>query len=172
MSKALTKIYALQQRELNEQERRRQLERAKTHRVIAAFNASGIIAIFNELRAVPLRKEIRQRTYKSTIEEMCYGANTINENQRADMQFMSLHGTGSGPRWWCAESQETGQIQYWHSSGGSGDYGVPFSTPDGKWLDRFIEYCAAAADPEKIAAKMRDALPEQVTQQRRQLQPI
>lgn len=168
MSTALTRIYALQQRELNEKERQRQQEIAKARRIASAFNTSGIIDIFEELRDVPLRNEVRQRVYKSKIEELCWQANLPREKLN-DLSFMAVNGCSSGPRWWCQESADTQKMQYGYRSGFTCDPGTFFDTPSGEWLDRFIEYLAAAAEPAVIANRM--ATIETPTG-RRQMQPL
>lgn len=175
MSAALTQIYALQQRELNEQERRRQQQIAKSQRQIAAFSASGLIDIFEELRDVPLRNEVRQRIYKAKVSELCYHGGNDVRNKTNSLSFVSVNGSSGSPRWWCEESADSGKMWYCYNSGMSRDQDKSFETPQGVWLDRFIEYMAQAADPTVIAARVQlkphagdDALPAP----RRQLQAI
>lgn len=173
MNDALARIYALQQREINDKERQRQQQIAKQQRLIAAFNATGILAVFNEFRNLPLRPEVRQRVYKATVKELAWQAD-MPDNRLHDMSFVAVNGSSNGPRWWCEESAETGQIRYLYTSGASYDKGTAFHTPQGEWLDRFIQYLAAAADTNAISEKLRNSDPTTVDtpQPRRQLQPI
>jgi hypothetical protein len=173
MTAALTQIYALQQRELTQKERQRQQAIAKQQRTIAAFNASGLIAIFNDLRDVPLRADVRQRLYKATVGELTWQA-SMGAERLSDMSFLNLYGTGSSSlRWWCAENNDSGTVYYWYNSGRAGDSGTRFDKPEGEWLDRFVEYIAAAADPDAIAEKMRTIAPTNTANHsRRQVQPV
>ena len=175
MSEALSRIFALQQRELNEKERHRQREIAKQQRIIAAFQASGLLDIFDEFRNVPLRPDVRARIYKSNIGELCW-QNGIERTRQHDLSFMALHGTSSGPRWWCEESRDTGRIRYGYRSGRSGVNDEFFDTPDGLWTDQLIEYMAAAADTDTIAQKIQSMeRTERNTAApvgRRQMQPV
>lgn len=172
MSEVLTKIYALQQRELNEKERQRQQQAAKHQRIVSAFNASGLPAIFNEFRDMPTRGDLQQRIYKRKISELTWNAD-MRADQLSSMSFMSINGQSSGPRWWCEEDRDSGNMRYCYSSGATGDRGTVFHTPQGAWLDRFIEYLAAAADPEAVADKLpNDIAPEQNSSGRRRLQSI
>lgn len=169
MSNALAKIYALQQRELNEKERQKQQRIAKHQRLIAAFSASGFLDIFNEFRNVPLRSEVRQRVYKQTVGELTYHAGTA-ANPLHSMSFMPITGMSSGPRWWCEET-DTGKIIYGYTSGRT--TGVEFfDSPGGLWLDSFIEYLAAAADAGVITNMIQTSTPAAALSTRRQLQPI
>lgn len=170
MSNALAKVYALQQRELNEKERQQQQRIAKQRRLVAAFNASGFLDIFNEFRNVPLRTEVRQRVYKQSVGELTYHAGTA-ANPLHSVSFMSITGMSSGPRWWCEET-DTGRILYGYTNGGHKTSGEFFDTPTGLWLDSFIEYIAAAADPQVVQQKLSNTPDESRQQPRRQLQPI
>lgn len=170
MSNAIARVYALQQRELNEKERQRQQQIAKRQRLIAAFTSSGFIDIYNEFRAVPIRTEVRQRVYKSTIGELTYSESTPT-SQWHTVSFVSINGCSSGPRWWCEES-DTGRMRYGYGSGRSGDHGTFFDTPQGPWLDMFIEYLASAADPAVVEQKLSNSASQPATQTRRQLQPV
>lgn len=171
MNAALTQIYALQQRELNEKERQRQLAAAKNHRQIAAFSASGLIDIFEELRDVPLRSDVRQRVYKSKVAELCYHDSSPRDKTNS-LSFAPVNGASSGPRWWCEENADSGKMWYCYSSGMSRDSGTSFETPQGVWLDRFVEYMAQAADPAVIAARVQSAGSATSPTTRRQVQPV
>lgn len=173
MSAALTQIYALQQRELNEKERQRQRHLAKSQRQIAAFSASGLVDIFEELRDVPLRNDVRQRVYKSKIADLCYHAGDTRD-KTSSLSFVPVNGMSSGPRWWCEENADSGKMWYRYSSGMSGDHGTDFETPQGIWLNRFIEYIAHAADPAAIETKVQlvPAVISGDNAPRRQLQPV
>lgn len=168
MSNALTKIYALQQRELNEQERRRQQQIAKQQRVAAAFNTSGLPDIFVEFRDVPLRSNVQQRVYKRTIAELCYDSSTP-PNNRYSLSFASINGSSNGRRWYCEENPDTGDMRYCYNDGLQIKI---YSQPQGAWLDHFIEYMAAAADPTIIANRIQTATPASAPSPRRQLQPV
>lgn len=168
MSEALARIYAMQQREINEIERHRQQQIAKRQRLIAAFNASGFISLFNEFRNVPLRTEVRQRAYKSNVGELTYQS-SMTPDKLSDMSFVSISGNSNGPRWWCEET-DTGRIRYCHADGSIRCTADTFDTPHGPWLDSFVEYLAKATDPTTIAEKLSAASTPQ--QSRRQLQPI
>lgn len=169
MNDALARVFALQQRELNEKERQRQQQIAKRQRLIAAFNASGIINIFETFRNVPLRDNVRGLTYKKNIGELTYSADRP-ASSLSDMSFAAVNGQTSGPRWWCEET-DTGRMKYGYSSGRAGDRGEFFDTPQGLWLDAFVEYIAAAADPITVAEKLSETQAN-VQPARRQLQPI
>lgn len=174
MSAALTQIYALQQRELNEKERQRQRQIAKSQRQIAAFTASGLIDIFEELRDVPLRNEVGQRIYKAKVSELCYHGGSDVRNKTNSLSFVSVNGSSGSPRWWCEESADSGKMWYCYSSGSSRDQDKSFETPQGVWLDRFIEYIAHAADPAAIETKVQlvPAVISGDNAPRRQLQPV
>lgn len=172
MNNALTRVYAMQQRELNAKERQRQQDIAKRQRLIAAFNASGLLNIFNEFRATPVRADIRRSIYKQRVGELTW-QETTPADQLSSMNFVSINGQSSGPRWWCEESRETGTTRYMYSSGRSGDHGTAYDTPNGPWLDMFIEYLAAAADPDEIAQKMHAENDSNIpASTRRQMQPV
>lgn len=168
MSSALTKIYALQQRELNEKERQRRQQLAKHQRVVAAFNTSGLPDIFAEFRGVPLRPDVRQRVYKQTIAELTYDSDTP-PNNRHSMSFTSINGSSNGRRWYCEESRDSGNMQYCYYDGVQTKI---YSQPQGSWLDHFIEYMAAAADPAVIASRIQTTTPASAPSARRQLQPV
>jgi hypothetical protein len=168
MSSALTQIYALQQRELNEKERQRQHQIAKQQRVVAAFNTSGLPAIFAEFRDVPLRPDVRARVYKKTIVDLTYDSETPPNNRRS-MAFASINGASQGKRWYCEEDPDSGKMRYCYYSGTQTEV---YSQPQGSWLDHFIEYMAAAADPDAIARKIQTTEPASAPSTRRQLQPV
>lgn len=167
MNDALARVFALQQRELNEKERQRQRQIAKRQRLIAAFNASGIINVFETFRNMPLRTEVQRLTYKKNVGELTYSADRPAASL-SDMSFCSISGCTSGPRWWCEET-DTGRMQYGYTSGRTGDRGQFFDTPQDLWLNMFVEYLAAAADPDVVAEKLSES---QNSPPRRQLQPI
>lgn len=169
MSEALARIYAMQQREINQIERHRQQQIAKRQRLIAAFNASGLISLFNEFRNIPLRIEVRQRVYKSTVNELTYQS-SMPTDQLFDMSFVSISGCSNGPRWWCEET-DTGRIRYCYTNGTTASRAEMFDTPQGSWLDSFVEYLAKATDPAMIAERMAET-PALEPPPRRQLQPI
>lgn len=172
MSEALARVYALQQRELNAKERERQRQIAKHQRIVAAFNASGFLDIFNEFRRFPVRPEVRSRVYKQRVGELTWHEN-MQPDQTHSMSFMSINGQSNGPRWWCEENADSGNMKYGYSSGRSGDRGEFFDTPRGLWLDAFIEYMAYAADPEAVANQMpNNVAPELPATPRRQVQPV
>ena len=150
MSETLTKIYALQQRELNEKERQRQQQLAKHQRVVAAFNTSGLPDIFAELRGVPLRPDVQQRVYKQTVAELTYDGDTP-PNNRHSMSFVAINGGSHGRRWYCEEDHDSGNMRYCYYDG---RWTKVSSQPQGPWLDQFIEYLAAAADPSVIANRI------------------
>lgn len=168
MNDAIARVYALQQRELNEKERQRQQQLAKSQRIVSAFNTSGLPAIFNQFRELPLRTDVRQRVYKQTVGELTWNANTP-ANQLYTMSFVAINGSTSGPRWWCEENADSGYMRYGYSSGMTGDRGTFFDRPQGEWLDRFVEYLAAATDPAVVAEKLSES---QSHSTRRQLQPV
>lgn len=169
MSEALTKIYALQQRELNEKERQRQQQIAKHQRVVAAFNTSGLPEIFAELRDVPLRPDVRQRVYRQTVAELTYDSSTP-PNNRHSMTFAAINGSSSGRRWYCEEDPDSGHMRYIYYDGLQTKLYVQ---PQGPWLDQFIEYLAAAADPSVIANRIEtSAAAKVIGNSRRQLQPV
>lgn len=170
MSDALARVYAMQQRELNEKERQRQQQIAKKQRIVAAFNATGLLAIFNEFRDLPLRPDVRQRIYKSKVSELTWHADTPTD-QIYSMSFMAINGCINGPRWWCEEDADSGNMRYGYSSGMSGSKDVLLPTPQGVWIDRFVEYLAEAADPAVVAAKLSETQ-AQIQTPRRQLQPV
>lgn len=174
MSSALAQVYALQQRELNEKERHRQRQIAKKQRLVAAFNASGLLAIFNEFRSLPLRTDVRQRVYKSTVADLTWHADTPAA-QLDSMAFIAINGSSSGPRWWCQENADSGNMFYCYSSGQSGDLGTEYTTPHGEWLNQFIAYLAYAADPQAVETKMQTAHTngaDAPVTPRRQVQPV
>lgn len=172
MSNALARVYALQQRELNARERQRQQQIAKKQRLIAAFNASGLLTVFEEFRNLPLRAEVRQRVYKTTVGSLTWHE-SVPADQLDSMSFNSINGSSYSPRWWCEEDPDSGNMRYGYSSGMSSQHDAFFPTPQGEWLDRFIEYMAAAADPEAIARKMQqEAETAQAPPARRQVQPV
>lgn len=168
MSETLARIYAIQQREINQIKRHQQQQIAKRQRLIAAFNASGLVSLFNEFRNIPLRPEVRQRVYKNTVSELTYQSSTPVD-KLSDMSFVSVSGCSNGPRWWCEET-DTGRIRYCYTSGTTGSTTETFDTPQGLWFDTFVEYLARATDPTAIAERLSAAPAAQ--QPRRQLQPI
>lgn len=168
MSDALTKIYALQQRELNEKERRRQQQIARQQRVAAAFNTSGLPDIFAEFRAVPLRPDVRQRVYKQTVAELTYDGDTP-PNNRHSMSFVAINGGSHGRRWYCEEDHDSGNMRYCYYDAVQTKV---YSQPQGPWLEHFIEYIAAAADASVIENRIRTATQASAPATRRQLQPV
>lgn len=172
MNNALARVYALQQRELNDQERARQQQIAKLQRLIAAFNAAGLLTIFNEFRSLPVRDDVRRRIYRSEVSQLSWHSDRPAD-QTHSMSFVAINGFNNGPRWWCEEDADSGAMRYGYSSGASGDRGTLFSTPQGEWLDHFIAYIAAAADQNAVLAKIQSAGAEPAAPpNRRQLQPI
>lgn len=177
MSEALARIFALQQREINENERQRQLAAAKRTREITAFMNSGLPALFIECSAVPLSKDSQQRLYKKVFAECTYDHCDTRKRQVAEMSFYQIGGgNGSGPRWWCAEDRDSGRMLYLYSPNGSYSVGeVRASEPTGPWLDAFIEYIAKVCDPQAIADKLSESQANQAVEarfNRRQLQPV
>lgn len=170
MSEALAQIFAAQQREINEQERRRQLARAQQEREILAFQNSGLPDIFRAIAAVLVREDVRQRIYKTKFEETTW--DHCKSPRAKDMTFVSPNGSsGSGPRWWCVESPDSGRIKYIYNNGVSYKNDEVFDQPEGPWLNAFIEYAARVCDPDAIAQKMAET-PTSAEQPRRRLQPV
>ena len=173
MSEALARIFAIQQREINEQERRRQLERAKHMREVAAFQNSGLPDILRTLADVPCRKDVQQRIYKNNFSDTTW--DHCKSPGAKDITCMNLYGGGSGPRWLCVESPDSGRMRYIYNSGVSVRTDEAFDRPDGPWLDAFLEYAARACDPEAVAQKMAATPPAPTTDAqpaRRRLQAV
>lgn len=171
MRDALNRVYVLQQRELNEKERQRQQQIAKRQRLLAAFNASGFIDIYNEFQSIPTRMEVRQRVYKSTVGELSYNY-SMPTNQWHSVSFASINGCSNGPRWWCEENLANGNMRYGYSSGAVGCHQEFFTTPTGEWLNSFVDYLAAAADPDEVAKKVQSSSNNPATTVKRQLQTV
>lgn len=175
MSEALARIYALQQTEINEIERRKQIAAAKRRREIVAFQNSGLPALFRSLADVPLRADVRQRIFKQKFSELTWAhCNPTTTNNEKELSCTCLSGySGSGPRWWCEASADTGEIRYGYQSGRTGSQIEMFSAPERGWLDEFIRFAASACDPAAIAQKIAEVQPEQPQPNpRRQLQPV
>lgn len=175
MSEALARIFALQQREINEIERQRQLARAQHEREIAAFQNSGLPEIFRTLADVPVRNDVRQRIYKSTFGDLAWDHCNPRKVPRAkELLCVSLGGSsGASPRWWCQESRDTGRVKYCYNDGVSSRTTSEFDTCDGTWLATFLEYAAKACDPEAIAQKMSATAADTPGETpRRRLQPV
>jgi hypothetical protein len=177
MSETLARIFALQQREINENERHRQLALAKRTREITAFMNSGLPALFIECSAVPLSKDSQQRLYKKVFAECTWDHCDARKKQVSEMSFSQLGGSSSSnPRWWCTEDKDSGRMLYMYSATGSySNCEVRSNEPTGPWLDAFIEYIAKVCDPQAIADKLSESQANQAREthfNRRQLQPV
>ena len=107
MSDALARVFALQQREINEQERQRQIALAQREREINAFMNSGLPAIYIEFSDVPLKEEAQRRTYKKMFAECTWAHCDPRVKRVSEMSFLAVGGNGSGPRWWCKENNDS-----------------------------------------------------------------
>jgi hypothetical protein len=177
MSEALARVFALQQREINEQERQRQLAEAKRTREINAFMNSGLPAIYNEFANLPLREDVKARLYKRQFAECTYQHCDTRNKRVSEMSFASNGGSGSGPRWWCAEDRDSSRMRYMYSATGSYSLcDVHSAEPSGPWLDAFIEYVSKLCDPravaDALAESQADAAREEHFNRRRQVQPV
>jgi hypothetical protein len=178
MIEALAQIFALQQRELNEQERHRQRAKAKREREIAAFINSGLPALFTECAQIPLRQNVQQKLYKKVFCQCTYDHCDPRSRQTAEMSFSALSIGGHGPRWWCGESEDSSRMRYLYSDTGSySKVTMNETAPNGRWLDAFIEYVAQMCDPQAIADKLSEAqanaaIEERFSRNRRRLEAI
>lgn len=175
MSDALARVFAIQQREINENERARQIAIAKREREINAFMNSGLPAMYTEFADVPLKADAQQRLYKKTFAECTFSHCDPRSKRVSEMTMTSIGSSGSGPRWWCKEDPDSGQMRYYYSEIGSySGFTVSEREPTGKWLDAFVEYIAKLCDPVVVARRLSESqeqgLQERVN--RRQLQPI
>jgi hypothetical protein len=173
MNDAIARIYALQQRELNEKRRQQEMAQAKHRRELAAFQNSGFPTVFRLLASVPLRPEVQQRIHCPDFQSLGWShQNPANNPNMKDVSLRDLHGN-SGPRWWCHESLDSGRMQYCYRSGSTGSRDECFETPDGDWLNAFIEYAARACDPDIIAQILSTSAQEPTPAPvRRQIQPV
>lgn len=173
MNDAIARIYALQQRELNEKLRQQELNNARYRREVAAFQNSGLPTIFGLLANVPLRQEVKQRTYSTDFKSLSWSTqNPANSPNMKDVTLRDLRGN-NGPRWWCSESLDTGRMKYCYKGGTTGSQEERFDEPGGHWLAAFIEYAAAACDPDTIAQILSASAPEPTpAPTRRQIQPV
>lgn len=179
MSDALTQIYALQQRQLSEQERARLAARAKRDREVAAFRTSGIPALYMDFADIPLRDDVKARTYKKTVAQMTWqhcDPRQRTNTQISEMTFASSHGGDSSPQWGCREDADSGRMIYFHAPTGNYANRDYYYEATGPWLDAFVEYLAKICDPNAIAEKLRARQPEENLDNpsgtRRQLQPL
>ncbi|NDC55267.1 MAG: hypothetical protein EBZ69_00270 [Alphaproteobacteria bacterium] len=177
MSEALAKIYALQQREINENERARQALIAQNAREIRAFMDSGLPAIFTECAGVPLRHDVQQRHYKKTLGECAWSHQDPRRQQIKEIALPSIGGgTGSGPRWWCKEDADSGRMVYCYNATGSYSGGTVWEKePNERWIGPFIEYIAKMCDPQAIADKLSESQANQAVTDRftrRQIQRV
>lgn len=177
MSEALARIFALQQREINEQERQLQLMNAKHAREVHAFMTSGLPEIFTECADLPLSKSAVGRLYKKTLGQCTWDHCDPRKNQIREMVFSSLGGSGSGPRWRCYESADSGRVLYTYSPIGSTSAETTTNEPAGEWLDAFIEYVAKLCDPQAVADKLSEsqanrAREEYFNRAGRKMQPV
>jgi hypothetical protein len=173
MNDAIARIYALQQRELNEKIRQQELDNARHRREIAAFQNSGLPTIFGLLVDVPLRQEVQTKTRGNDFKSLCWShKNPANSPNMKDISLRELRGN-NGPQWRCAESLDTGRMKYCYRSGTCGSQEEYFDEPGGHWLTAFIEYAAAACDPDTIAQILSASTPEPTpAPTRRQIQPV
>jgi len=177
MSEALARVFALQQRVINENERARQQAAAKREREITAFMTSGLTDIFIEFADLPLSLDSQQRLYKKQFAECTYQHCDARSKRVSEMSFSSWGGSsGSGPRWWCTEDKDSSRMLYLYSANGSYSLSeVRSAEPAGPWLDSFIEYIAKVCDPQAVADKLSNSQANQAREthfNRRQLQPI
>lgn len=168
MNDALAQIFALQQKEIKEQEQRRQRAAQIHDREVCAFQDSGLPDIVRALVAVPLRAEVRARIHLNKFGDITY---QYEKRPRAkEITLMNLHGTGSGPQWWCSVSPDSDNINYNYNDG---RHTSVRSSPDNGWLSAFLTFAAQACDPSAIAQKTTEALPNPtVAAQRRRVQPV
>jgi hypothetical protein len=157
MSEALARIFALQQREINEQERRRRLLEAQRDRERAAFMVSGIPDIFAECANLPLKPEAQARLYKQTFAQCTYDHCDTRKRQVAEVSFTAVGGHGSGPRWACAEDRDSGRMRYLYSPNNSLSAEVVAAEPTGPWIDAFIAYVASVCDAKAVADKLSES---------------
>lgn len=177
MSEALAKIYALQQREINEIENANRQRAAKRAREVTAFMNSGLPELFGECAALPIKKDAQQRMYKKVFAECTYQHCDTRTRQVWEMTFTQPGGgSGSGPRWWCQESPDSGKMQYLYSKTGSYSFcEVHAATPNGEWMEAFIRYIAAVCDPQAVADKLSESHERQNREthsSRRQIQKV
>lgn len=176
MSEALAKIFALQQREINDNERARQAFIAQNEREISAFMNSGLPAIFIECADVPLSHDAQQRHYKKTLGECTWPHQDTRKHRVKEISMSSIGGNGSGPRWWCKEDADSGRMVYCYNATGSYSGATVWAhEPDERWIGPFIEYIAKMCDPQAVADKLSEAQANQAREahfNRRQLQPL
>jgi hypothetical protein len=141
MSNALAKIYNRQQEAIAVKTQKEQAARDKQQREITAFQNSGIPALFIELADVPLVDNRACRTLGDRV--YSYGDPRRNSRSRE----LALH-SGSGQRWWCEESPDSGLMRYAYGDNGGTNY---YSTAEGPWFDSFLEYVARVCAPAAIA---------------------
>lgn len=167
MTDALAKIYNQQQAEIAEKNRQQQLAREKHQREVHAFQTSGIPALFIELADVPNRPEIK---FRKTFGEMTYTHYDPRTNKnRHEISVINENGNYAG-RWWCAESPDTGRMKYCHEHN---NQRLDSNTPEGPWLDAFIEFAARVCDPAAIAELHgKPQAPAGAKVGKRKLQPI
>jgi hypothetical protein len=177
MSEALAKIYALQQREINDNERARQALIAKTEREVGAFMNSGLPAIFIECADVPLDNSAQQRHYKKTLGALVWAHQDPRHKRIKEMSLPSVGGSGgSGPRWWCKEDEDSGRMVYGYSPTGSySGVTVWEKEPNERWVGPFIDYIAKMCDPQAVADKLSESHERQNREthsSRRQIQKV
>jgi hypothetical protein len=177
MSEALARIFALQQREINEQERQIQLMNAKREREVHAFMTSGLPEIFAECADLPLSKSAAARLYKRVLGQCTWDYCDPRKNQVREVAFSSIGGSGSGPRWRCYEDPDSGRMLYIYSPVGSTTMETQSREPTGEWLTAFIEYVAKLCDPQAVAGKLSEsqanhAREEYFNRAGRRMQPV
>jgi hypothetical protein len=177
MSEALAKIYALQQREINDNERARQALIAKNQREINAFMTSGLPAIFIECAGVPLSSDSQQRHYKKTLGECAWVHQDPRHKRIKEIALPAIGGAGgSGPRWWCQEDADSSRMVYCYNATGSYSGATVWEKePNERWVGPFIEYIAKMCDPQAIADKLSESHDSQTREthsNRRQIQRV
>jgi hypothetical protein len=177
MSEALARIFALQQREINENERARQALIAQNEREVRAFMDSGLPAIFIECADVPLSHNAQQRHYKKTLGECAWAHHDPRKTRMKEISLPCIGGgTGSGPRWWCKEDADSGRMVYCYNATGSYSGATVWEKePNERWVGPFIEYIAKMCDPQAIADKLSESQANQARENhfnRRQIQRV
>ena len=177
MSEALARVFALQQREINENERQLQLMHAKHEREVHAFMTSGLPEIFTECAELPLSAAAAGRLYKKVLGQCTWDYCDPRKKQVREMVFSSLGGSGSGPRWRCYEDPDSGRMLYIYSPIGATTMETRSHEPAGEWLNALIEYVAKLCDPQAVADKLSEsqannARKEYFNRAGRRMQPV
>ena len=143
MSEALSKIYALQQREINKREQQRLAVQAKADREIQAFIMSPVYQTFMEVQDIKLLGR------NNSLRHAVINYDNVIAGKTNGISIASS--TADIARWRCEESLETHVMRYFAPD--SNQYG-PNTDAHGEFFNSFVTFISRVLDPAHVAAAL------------------